>query len=222
MTSPVPSSGDAGLVERLRYNAAIWERTAGANHPLCKDQSEAADLIESLTQQQGRVEGEPAAQRAPVPEIAGYVTEDTLREVAEGRIGGPVYDAGTLRPENEVALIRLSDHQSIVSAKDAEIDRTKEEYLRAWNERDAQRRRAEAAEQQLAEARSAPDENGFVIGEPVEKFTGEAQYQGVLVASYLTTKGSRRYVVEVKPQGFQMIASPAQLRMIAALNGGAK
>ena len=55
--------------------------------------------------------------------------------------------------------------------------------------------------------------DGFAIGDPVEKFTGEAIWHGVIVASYLTSKGKRRYVVEVKPQGFQMIAVPSQLRL---------
>jgi hypothetical protein len=52
----------------------------------------------------------------------------------------------------------------------------------------------------------------FTIGDRVEKFTGEAQWHGIVVSSYLTTKKKRRYVVEVEPQGFQMIAVPAQLR----------
>ena len=69
----------------------------------------------------------------------------------------------------------------------------------------------------MEEAESAPDEHGFILGEPVEKYTGEARWQGILVARYLTTSGKRRYVVEVKPQGFQMIAIPGQLRMIVAL-----
>ncbi|MDR7035228.1 hypothetical protein [Mesorhizobium sp. BE184] len=50
------------------------------------------------------------------------------------------------------------------------------------------------------------------IGQRVVKFTGEARWHGVVVASYQTTKGKQRYVVEVEPQGFQMIAVPEQLR----------
>lgn len=52
----------------------------------------------------------------------------------------------------------------------------------------------------------------FAVGDRVEKFTGEARWTGEVVASYLTTRGSQRYVVEVEPQGFQMIAVPSQLR----------
>lgn len=52
----------------------------------------------------------------------------------------------------------------------------------------------------------------FATGQTVEKFTGEAIWNGVIVARYQTTKGKRRYVVEVQPQGFQMIAVPEQLR----------
>lgn len=54
----------------------------------------------------------------------------------------------------------------------------------------------------------------FGYGAPVEKFTGEARWTGLVVAAYLTTRGSLRYVVEVHPQGFQMIAVPGQLRAI--------
>lgn len=46
----------------------------------------------------------------------------------------------------------------------------------------------------------------------MEKFTGEARWQGVVVSEYQTTKGMRRFVVDVEPQGFQMIAVPSQLR----------
>jgi len=55
----------------------------------------------------------------------------------------------------------------------------------------------------------------FDVGETVEKYTGEAVWHGIVVSRYLTTKGKRRYVVEVQPQGFQMIAVPDQLRLIA-------
>ena len=52
----------------------------------------------------------------------------------------------------------------------------------------------------------------FQIGQRVVKFTGEARWWGTVVADYRTTKGKQRYVVEVEPQGFQMIAVPDQLR----------
>lgn len=50
------------------------------------------------------------------------------------------------------------------------------------------------------------------IGDYVEKYTGEAIWFGWIVAEYLTRRGKHRYVVEVDPQGFQMIAVPNQLR----------
>lgn len=50
------------------------------------------------------------------------------------------------------------------------------------------------------------------VGDPVEKFTGEARWNGIIVARYLTTKGKLRFVVDVEPQGFQMIAVGSQLR----------
>ena len=53
----------------------------------------------------------------------------------------------------------------------------------------------------------------FKIGDPVEKFTGEAIWHGTVVAAYHTTRNKLRYVVEVDPQGFQMIAVPSQLRL---------
>lgn len=46
----------------------------------------------------------------------------------------------------------------------------------------------------------------------VEKFRGEALWKGRIVSSYYTTRSKLRYVVEVWPQGFQMIATPDQLR----------
>ena len=52
----------------------------------------------------------------------------------------------------------------------------------------------------------------FSVGDYVEKFTGEARWSGWIVAAYSTRKGKERYVVEVQPQGFQMIAVPSQLR----------
>jgi hypothetical protein len=56
------------------------------------------------------------------------------------------------------------------------------------------------------------DGSFFALGQRVEKFTGEARWHGVIVARYTTTRGALRYVVEVEPQGFQMIAVPSQLR----------
>lgn len=52
----------------------------------------------------------------------------------------------------------------------------------------------------------------FDVGAYVEKHTGEARWHGTIVAVYKTLKGNTRYVVEVDPQGFQMIATAAQLR----------
>ena len=50
------------------------------------------------------------------------------------------------------------------------------------------------------------------VGDYVEKFTGEARWFGWIVAKYTTRRGKLRYVVEVDPQGFQMIAVPSQLQ----------
>lgn len=52
------------------------------------------------------------------------------------------------------------------------------------------------------------------IGDRVEKFTGEARWFGIVKAIYPTSVGGTRVVVEVAPQGFQMIATPAQLRPV--------
>lgn len=52
----------------------------------------------------------------------------------------------------------------------------------------------------------------FKIGDLVEKYTGEARWEGYIVSAYYTRAGKLRYVVEVTPQGFQMIAVPGQLR----------
>lgn len=51
------------------------------------------------------------------------------------------------------------------------------------------------------------------VGDRVEKFTGEALWYGWIVARYYTRRGKPRYVVEIDPQGFQMIAVPSQLRL---------
>ncbi len=55
----------------------------------------------------------------------------------------------------------------------------------------------------------------FSIGDTVEKYTGEAGWHGIVVSRYLTSKGKRRYVIDVLPQGFQMIAVPNQLRRLS-------
>ena len=61
-----------------------------------------------------------------------------------------------------------------------------------------------------------PYQAEYYYGDHVEKFTGEAIWHGTIVSAYLTTKGKLRYVVEVEPQGFQMIAVPSQLRKMEA------
>lgn len=50
------------------------------------------------------------------------------------------------------------------------------------------------------------------VGDYVEKFTGEAIWKGWIVSVYYTMRKKLRYVVEIDPQGFQMIAVPSQLR----------
>lgn len=57
-----------------------------------------------------------------------------------------------------------------------------------------------------------PIQAEYGYGQPVEKYTGEAIWHGVVVSAYYTSRGSLRYVVDVSPQGFQMIAVPTQLR----------
>lgn len=56
----------------------------------------------------------------------------------------------------------------------------------------------------------------FAVGDLVEKYDGEARWVGVVVSTYETLRGARRLVVDVLPQRFQMIASPTQLRLVAA------
>lgn len=46
----------------------------------------------------------------------------------------------------------------------------------------------------------------------VEKYTGDAKYHGFVVAHYFTMQNKKRYVIDVVPQGFQMIVSEEQLR----------
>ncbi|WP_439605132.1 hypothetical protein [Shinella sp.] len=75
------------------------------------------------------------------------------------------------------------------------------------------------AEQAEEEPKSVAWE--FVIGQFVEKFTGEVIWHGIVVARYKTTSGKRRYVAEVLPQGFQMIVAPEQLRRLDDLPSSA-
>lgn len=74
-------------------------------------------------------------------------------------------------------------------------------------------KKAKDAAALAAEAETQPVGGEFAVGQTVEKFTGEAIWNGVIVARYQTTRGKLRYVVEVEPQGFQMIAVPEQLRV---------
>lgn len=66
----------------------------------------------------------------------------------------------------------------------------------------------------LRDLHSWPQEAQFQYGDWVEKFTGEARWEGRVVSAYHTKRLALRYVVEVEPQGFQMIAVPAQLRAV--------
>lgn len=52
----------------------------------------------------------------------------------------------------------------------------------------------------------------FMIGERVEKHTGDYSTFGEVRGIYVTKNGKLRYVVEVEPQGFQMIWSGKELR----------
>lgn len=69
----------------------------------------------------------------------------------------------------------------------------------------------------LRDERRWPPDAEFQYGDWVEKFTGEARWEGRIVSAYHTKRLALRYVVEVEPQGFQMIAFPAQLRAITTL-----
>ena len=61
---------------------------------------------------------------------------------------------------------------------------------------------------------NVPDENGFLIGQKVEKFSGDYQTIGEIRARYTTCKGAVRYVVEIEPQGFQHIFSAGNIRAL--------
>ena len=52
----------------------------------------------------------------------------------------------------------------------------------------------------------------FKIGDRVEKYTGAYTTFGEVRSAYTTRGGAVRYVVEVEPQGFQMIWSDNELR----------
>ena len=75
----------------------------------------------------------------------------------------------------------------------------------------------EAARAALAAADNcpnAPDENGFFIGQKVEKFSGDYQTIGEIRARYTTCKGNLRYVVQIEPQGFQHIFTASNIRAL--------
>ena len=59
---------------------------------------------------------------------------------------------------------------------------------------------------------TAPDGNGFFVGQSVEEFTGDYKATGEIRGRYTTCAGLVRYVVEVKPQGFQHIFSAHNIR----------
>lgn len=61
---------------------------------------------------------------------------------------------------------------------------------------------------------SAQEGGSFEVGDIVGKFGGEARWIGVVVSIYATTREATRLVVDVAPQGFQMIATPGQLTLI--------
>lgn len=61
------------------------------------------------------------------------------------------------------------------------------------------------------------NEKALEVGQRVEKYTGEARWFGTILSTYTTGRGKVRHVVEVEPQGFQMIAVPEQLRPAPAL-----
>lgn len=63
--------------------------------------------------------------------------------------------------------------------------------------------------------RPSVDHCAFEVGDYVEKFSGEARWFGTVVAKYNTLRGAVRYVVEIDPQGFQMITNDKQIRKVA-------
>lgn len=54
--------------------------------------------------------------------------------------------------------------------------------------------------------------NKYRLYEHVSKWKGDARYSGQIVSIYFTRRKKLRYVIEVEPQGFQMIVSETQIR----------
>lgn len=81
---------------------------------------------------------------------------------------------------------------------------------RAWRDAVAPKLGGQDASERWPARQS--DAATFGVGDQVEKFAGEARYVGQIVSVYQTTTGGTRYVVEVRPQGFQMICTRAMLR----------
>ena len=54
--------------------------------------------------------------------------------------------------------------------------------------------------------------NKYPLFTKIAKWKGDAKYKGLIVAIYYTRKGKLRYVVEVEPQGFQMIVTQRMIR----------
>lgn len=124
---------------------------------------------------------------------AGAVVEDRYRHLKRGTTYRLV---GQARVQTDVPL--------------ADMDEVT--VYRCEQNGDLWARRRDEFEDGRFEQIGGPTLDRFEIGQRVEKWTGEALCEGVVVARYLTTKGKERYVVEVQPQGFQMIAVPSQLR----------
>lgn len=57
----------------------------------------------------------------------------------------------------------------------------------------------------------------YQIGDRVQKYTGAYTTFGEVRAVYTTKAGAQRYVVEVEPQGFQMIWGDKELRAASGL-----
>lgn len=56
------------------------------------------------------------------------------------------------------------------------------------------------------------EDHNLSEGAYVEKYKGDARYEGIILKCYHTLRGKARYVVEVIPQGFQMITSDDYIR----------
>jgi hypothetical protein len=118
---------------------------------------------------------------------------------------------------NGVTIHHVSEFPASLSSAPQVTDDAVDAALSTWfsiegkeNSMRADMRRV--LEQFAASAPSAVEDAVWKIGERVEKWNGEARYTGVVVSVYTTTKGGVRYVVEVEPQGFQMICTKAMLR----------